>query len=657
MCAACANTTAGDTSCKSAYSTGTICLAGVCTTGDCHDDSTDCSEGRICGSSVPHACGDCTTGTAGDTQCTQDARYGTGHLCENHLCVSGNCHDSTQCTGSKAGQVCGATTAHTCGACTGDTQCANDATYGTAKPICETTAGAAKIGQCVANPATTGSLCTISSVVTNSVTCPVNSADFCCGGKCVAGNCCVDADCTSLGANFNCLQNTCTQCNSVVGGAYFVDPINGDDTGATGSNMSGTSPTPGCSFRTLKQALTVIGAPTTATTITIVCQSASTTALATGESFPITVPANVTIKTKTGPVKVTVPASKTGFKLNGDTATIQPNSAAPLTIDGASNASNIGIEVAPGTGSSASLSYITVTNTGGDGILVTSGTATLGAGISVTDAGANGINISDGTATINAGLSVIGANTNGIKISGTGAATIGAGVSVTNSGATGLDISGSGTAAITVTTATAASTVFDHNTLYGIAVAGTGVLTITGAIPTSGTAVRTVSAKNNTGSNVYFTSTAAAVSAIKNFYSYGSGEDGMQIAVGSKVQVRHSVFRKNAGDGIHIVGATGSLASIDLGTDATSATDAGNNELQSAVTANKNTGAGICVQLTGTGTPTLNARGNQFANIDCTTSTGAITKNATCASGIDLGITASAGLSVTVDSLGCTYTH
>jgi hypothetical protein len=507
--------------------------------------------------------------------------------------------------------------------------------------------------------------------VTNNVTCPVNNADFCCGGKCVAGNCCGDADCTSLGANFNCLQNTCTQCNSVVGNAYFVDPINGDDTGATGSGMSGTSPTPGCSFRTLTKAIDVITQSNTVTahsgtTITIVGQSAtSTTSLyttavggITAEILPITVPANVIIKTNTGPVKLTVPANKTGFSLVGDNAGIVASSAAALTIDSpTTNTASIGVEVAPGDSNSASLSYITVTNTGGDGIQIKSGTATLGAGISVTDAGANGINISDGTATINAGLSVIGANTNGIKISGTGAATIGAGVSVTNSGATGLDISGSGTAAITVTTATAASTVFDHNTLYGIAVAGTGVLTITGAIPTSGTAVRTVSAKNNTGSNVYFTSTAAAVSAIKNFYSYGSGEDGMQIAVGSKVQVRHSVFRKNAGDGIHIVGATGSLASIDLGTDATSATDAGNNELQSAVTANKNTGAGICVQLTGTGTPTLNARGNQFANIDCTTSTGAITKNATCASGIDLGITASAGLSVTVDSLGCTYTH
>ena len=130
----------------------------------------------------------------------------------------------------------------------------------------------------------------------------------------------------------------------------------------------------------------------------------------------------------------------------------------------------------------------------------------------------------------------------------------------------------------------------------------------------------------------------------------------MKIAAGSEVQVRHSVFRKNAGNGIHIVGTTGSFANIDLGTDATSATDAGNNELQSggANAANKNTGAGICVQLTAAGTPTLHVQGNQFANIDCTTSTGAITKNATCASGIDLGITTYTDLTVTVHTENCT---
>jgi hypothetical protein len=500
--------------------------------------------------------------------------------------------------------------------------------------------------------------------VTNNVTCPVNSADFCCGGKCVAGNCCGDADCTSLGANFNCLQNTCTQCNSVVGNAYFVDPINGDDTGATGSNMSGTSTTPGCSFRTLTKAIDVIthsGAVTApaGTTITIVGQSAtSTTSLyttavggITAEILPITVPTNVIIKTNTGPVKLTVPANKTGFSLVGDNAGIVASSAAALTIDSpTTNTASIGVEVAPGASHSASLSYITVTNTGGDGIQVKSGTATLGAGISVTDAGANGINISGGTATINAGLSVIGAGTNGIKISDTGAATIGAGVSVTYSGATGLDISGSGAAAITVTTASAASTVFDHNTLYGIAVADTGVLTITGAIPTSGTAVRTVSAKNNTGSNVYFNSTAA--SAIKYFYSYSSAEDGMQIVAGSNIQVRNSVFKANAHNGINIISSdTASvLTDIDLGTPS----DPGLNILQSATGSGPNLYAGLCVNLTkGTTTQTLNAAANLFAGKDCSaTASGlTITKSATCSAATNIGVAAG---TITFVATNCT---
>jgi hypothetical protein len=496
--------------------------------------------------------------------------------------------------------------------------------------------------------------------------CPVNSADFCCGNQCVAGNCCVDSDCSSLGSNFNCLQNTCTQCNSVVGYAYFVDPINGDDTGATGSGMSGTTATPGCSFRTLTKAIDVITqshtvAAHSGTTITIVGQSATaTTSLytvaaggITAESLPITVPANVIIKTNIGPVMLTVPANKTGFSLVGDNAGIVATSAAALTIDGASHTGSIGVEVVAGASDTASLSYVKVINTKGDGIQVTSGTATLGAGITVTDAGANGINISGGTATINSGLSVIGAGTNGINISG-GTANIGAGVSVTTSIDNGLNISG-GTATITVTT-NQTSTAFDSNGQYGIAVSGTGVLNIAGAIPATGNAVRTVSAKNNTGSNVYFHSTAAG-SAVKYFYSYSSGEDGMKIVGGSKIQVRNSVFRSNHGDGIHIVsGTTSVLTDIDLGTDFTSTTDAGNNELQS--TGTKNTGAGICVELTvGTGSPALSAQGNKFSNNrDCKTYTGAITKNTDCTSGIDLGIIPHTSLTPSIDPAGCTYT-
>jgi hypothetical protein len=658
-CTACAGA-ADDTDCRTAYGTGNICISGSCTAGDCHD-SVGCSTGRLCGSSVAHACGDCTT----DAQCTGDAHYGAGHLCVNNLCVPGNCHDtSADCTGTRVGQVCGVTTAHTCGACTSDTQCANDATYAAApaKPICTTTAGQPKVGQCVANPTTvSGSLCTSDGVV-----CPANSADFCCGNKCVPGNCCDESDCASLGSDFVCRQNTCTRCDSVAGNAYFVDPVGGDDTTATGSGTSGGTAATGCSFRTLTQALTVIGNPTTATTITIVGRTTGSTAVYTaGENPPIQVPANVTITTKTGPVTFTPGATKTGFILVGNNSGIAPISDARLTIQGGTGAGGKGIVVTTtNTTDVVKLQYVTVNNAGSDGIQITKGTANFLVGVSVTNAGANGINISGtGVATMNAGLSVTDAGAHGINVSGTGTANIGAGVTVTGSGTTanpanGLNISGGGTATITVG-ASATSTAFDSNSQFGIAVADTGVLTITGAVPTTGSAVRTVSAKNNTDSNVRFDSTGT--SSISYFYSYGSQADGLVITAGSDVQVRHSVFRGNAGDGIHVISSASSndLGTIDLGTSATTAANAGNNELQSAVTANRNAGAGLCVQLTlAAAAAALNAMGNQFANgVNCTaTNPGAITKSAACTNGIDLGIDKTNGpASITVNTDACTH--
>jgi len=697
-CTACAGAT-DDAKCKTAYGTGNICLAGVCTAGDCHD-STGCADGRLCGSSVAHACGDCTT----DAQCTGDTHYGAGYLCDNHLCVQGDCHDSAGCTGTKAGQVCGATTAHTCGACTSDAQCKNDTTYAT-KPICTKTTGLTNTGKCVSN--NSGDICSV-----NRAVCPANSGDFCCALKCVPGNCCDDADCTTYGANFNCRQNTCTQCNAVTGTPlnYLVDPVDGDDTGATGSGMSGTSTAAGCRFHTIRHALAVIaglGATAPAgTTITIVGRTGNTALDDVGENPPIQVPDNVTITTMTGPVSLTLATGDTaGFQLIGNSSGIQPATGAALTINGANhgvgiavtagsatignttvtNAGGDGIQVKGGTasilagvsvtgasatglnisaGTTTISAGISVANAGTNGITISGGTATLAGGVSVTNAGTNGINVSGGTATIGASVTVTGAHANGINISGAGAATIGAGVNVTGSGTTanpanGLNISGTGSATITVGTG-ATSTAFDGNTQYGIAVADTGVLTIAGAAATTG--VRTVSAKNNTKSNVSFTSTSATQSVISNFYSSGSGVDGMQIAAGSRIQVRHSVFRTNAGNGIHIIaGSTEVLSAIDLGAGATAATDPGSNELQSGTStpATKNTGAGLCVEMALTANRTLAAEGNQFAGVDCVTNPRALVKNATCLAGADLGLkTTSTGgnFAVTVNAQGCTYT-
>ncbi len=611
-CVACAN----DTLCKndSKYGQHTLCLSGACTTGDCHDISSDCSAGRLCGSTVPHACGDCTT----DTQCKQDTRYGSTYLCVGNLCVKGNCHDtSNDCTAANAGLVCGASTAHTCGACTVDDQCKNDTKYG-ANTICNTTSGSTAVGQCVTNACTnTGHGCT------------ANGSDVCCSSKCISGNCCSDNDCTtnpSYGDGFFCRQNTCTRCDNVTGNAYLVDPVGGDDSTATGSGTSGGTATASCAFRTVTQALQAIGAtPPAGTTITIVGRTTGTTSLFTvapngdttpTETLPIALPANVTLKTKTGPVRLALGTSK-GFSLLGDNANIQADAAAALTIDGGTNhASGAGIVVTAGTGT-ATISNVTITNPGDDGIQVTSGTLHIGGGVHVTGAGTSG------------------------------------------SSANGLAISG-GTVNIVVA-ATDPATSFESNTQSGIAVSTSGVLNITGAAVAGGT--RSVVIQKNYASNVDFRpnpNTSSAVSTIDGLYSWASTTgDGLSINAGTKIKVRNSIFQANSGNGIRIASAGASAAAnalngIDLGQ--TGAANAGRNVLQTSLGSNPNSGAGLCVDLAANaGTQALVAAGNLFAGRDCSTSNaGDIRTSTSCTGATDLGVTQASGTTVTVDTSSCT---
>ncbi len=83
-----------------------ICLDGQCVAGNCHDTSADCMGGQICGISAAHVCGSCGTGTAGDNACKADTvTYGTADICLTGGCTQGDCHDtSTDCT---AGKICG----------------------------------------------------------------------------------------------------------------------------------------------------------------------------------------------------------------------------------------------------------------------------------------------------------------------------------------------------------------------------------------------------------------------------------------------------------------------------------------------------------------------------------------------------------------------
>ena len=224
--------------------------------------------------------------------------------------------------------------------------------------------------------------------------------------------------------------------------------MNGNDAMATGSGMVGGVATPSCSFRTVTRALAAVGGFAVAgTQIVIVGQSGQTVPLDAAETLPIIVPANVAITTQAGPIRLNLTASGdpnlanvAGFQLSGAGAAIAPDPAAPVTIDGATNTSGIGIGVSPGAGNTASLAYVVVQNTGGHGISVSNGTLSIGQGVSVTGAGTalkrrDGLNVAGGTVNIvvNAGQATTAFNNNtqhGIYVTGAGVINI-AGVPVT----------------------------------------------------------------------------------------------------------------------------------------------------------------------------------------------------------------------------------
>jgi hypothetical protein len=606
-CGACTS----DTACSvdPSYGASTVCLSGGCFEGDCHGSSADCPTGQLCGITQANSCGGCTS----DAQCTADPAYGPGNICYQGICQSGNCHGtSADCTGGQAGRLCGAVAANTCGSCSTDSQCQADATYGSAT-ICHTTTGAPTTGTCV------------SSACTTSGPCAANTSDFCCGGACTPGNCCVDADCTSnpaFGSFYRCVNNSCTGCAAVTGNKFFVDPVSGNDSAATGSGIAAGVATPSCSFKTVTRALQVAGgfaAP--GTQIVIVGRSGQTVTLDVNEALPIVVPANVTIATSDGAIRVNLPASGdpnvgnvAGFQLGGDLATLAPNAAAPLVIDGG-NLSGIGISVAPGVGKRAALSYVTVQNSGGHGIAVSNGTVTIGQGVTVTGAG-TAVRRRDG-------LNVAGGIVNVAVASGQ------------------------------------APTAFNNNTQHGIYVTGSGVVNISGVPVTAPTpnGQGTVTANGNffAGLRIFESPGVGATSIIDGLVAWGNTQNGLRLYGGAKVKVRNSVFLMNTLNGVFVTSfdataAGNDLSSLDLG----SSVAVGRNYLQASVGANPNL-AGLCVSMSpGMGALSLASRGNLFAGpTDCATANSAIVRSAVCSGYADVGVIGAAGTTVTVDVANC----
>jgi hypothetical protein len=600
-CHACAS----DAACQAdpAYGVTDVCISGACTAGDCHSSSHECPTGQLCGISHVDTCGACST----DGQCTSDPAYGTGFICYQGLCQPGDCHGtSADCTGAKAGEICGVSTANDCGLCGSDSQCQSDPFYGSSR-ICQTAAGP-----------TTGTC--VSAACSASGPCSANPGDFCCNNICTPGNCCLDADCAGFGATYRCVNNSCTGCSAATGNTYYVDPINGSDGSATGSGMAGGIATASCSFKTVTHALAVVSSiGATGTRIIIVGQSGQTVALDPSETLPLVIPANLAISTKTGPIRMNLPpASDTvfgGFRLVGDQAVIAPDAAAPLTIDGNGNSSGIGIGVSPGAGKTASISYVTVQNTGGNGIGVTSGTLNILQGVTVTNAGTSskhhdGLNVSGGI------VNIIGA---------AGQATIS----------------------------------FSNNSEHGIYVTGSGVLNVSG-VPVTAPAPNgqgTVIANNNAfdGLEIFEGPGAAGQSVIAGLVAWGNTKHGIQLFGGEKVKVRSSVLLNNKQNGLFLTSADTTAASNDLGgINLGTAGDPGLNQLQASLGSNADL-AGLCVAMAASqGALPLAAEGNVFSGpTDCTTSTNTVARSASCTNNVDIGVVPASGTMVTIDTASC----
>jgi hypothetical protein len=415
--------------------------------------------------------------------------------------------------------------------------------------------------------------------------------------------------------------NDAGPCTAVTSGIYYVDPLNGLDTGT--GNV-------GCPVHTITHALALIGTAIIPASVYV----EPTGTVATGETFPILVPQNVIIRTDpaaTGKALVAIASAMVpAFRMASPLSTLSY-----LIIDGQTNTGLSGIEVLTGSTATTSINHLTIRNMAGPGIrvrdsgLLAGGVLSIGAGVVVT---ANG---------------TVLARSSGLVINGGGA------VSISNpAGATAID-----------------PTQFDGNTEHGILLNGSGKLTVLGTA-----AMGTVTTNGNHFAGLFIAQNPALADGggtppptcmIDGLVSSNTvAGNGVHLEGGSQVQIRNSIFLGNAGSGVVIVshpaGSTSPINDdvhgIDLGVAALSAV-AGKNEFQALADAGagRNAGAGICLSVTPGVGAQLQAAGNFFSGQDCTQLTpGSISRDKTgCIGSVDVGIAGPASNSNTIITLNC----
>ena len=612
----------GDATMNDAADANDSAMANDATDGSaaCPVDNTKCNAPGTAGLCKAGACSDCVSVTD-DAHCM--TAYGSAsspYLCLAGACTAGDCRANADCAANPNGRLCGASTPHHCGKCTTDEQCAGNA----GGAVCNTSTG-----QCVAGT------CTGVAAGGAPGTCAINASDICCTGTCQSGAganaCCPGANALAYCAgkigdpHAACVNNVCTACPVPIAATYLVDPVGGSDVGGTGDHT-----TAGCAFKTITRALQVIGtSPLVATSITVLGPST----VRAGETFPIPLPANVTVTTTGGPVHVDVPAGSSGFALSevgsgiAGGAVADGGAAPVLTIGGphgGANDATSGIVVDTGTGVSSAnaprISNLIVTNFLEDGILVqNTGILTVGAGV---------------TSTLNGTPTAAGRRA-------------------------GLHVTGNGQAIVDVA-AGAAPAHFDANTNHGIRVDTSGTVTVMGTVTSAPAGTGTVTTNGNYAAGVWIQQTAATppASAITGLVSFANTNgNGIRIFAGSSVRIRASVSLGNQGDGVLVSAAAGGsndISNIDLGRAVDAGGTFGANTFQEPLGSGNNGAAGICLQVRNNA-GTLHAEGNVFGAIHCATGAGALTTNngacdnAACAAGVcDLGITNATGNAVDV---------
>lgn len=384
-------------------------------------------------------------------------------------------------------------------------------------------------------------------------------------------------------------------CDPVQNGEVYVDPNNGDDSATTPGGYVGQGYSAACALRTITKALEYVGSSPAAGT-KIVVMGPST--VQTGETFPLTIPANVVVVGAGGKVTVT-PGANDAFILSSASSGL-----ANLTLAGA-NTSAYGVRAASGSASTTVVTDLDVTGF-------------TAAGIYVQDTGV---------------LGVVG-GTKGVHVTGN---------------SVGLMVTGSGKASV-VAAAASGGVAFNANTNAGIDVKGAATLTVDG-VPGPSDGTGSVLANANGAQGVLIEG-ATGSNAVTGLVAFANTGDGIAIYDTSTIVLRKSQALKNGANGVHVMKAVGALsatspAKVDLGKNKD-----GKNVMQGTA-ANANGAAGLCFDNGAlVSVQTLSAQGNIFSGVDCSAAAMSVSDNKnSCTGGVDVGL---GGMFNAVDVTMCT---